>query len=146
MIDDAGASPDAVTRVVMCSGKVYHDLAAEKVRLGTSAVAVLRLEQFYPWPEEPLKVVLGRYRRAREWVWCQEESYNNGGWFFVEPRLRKMGFPVEYVGRDPSASPSTGSHHVHALEQRELVQAAFDTEIPFFVTGWRTRTALPAKE
>jgi len=143
VIDDAGANPDQVTRVVLCSGKVYHDLAAERAKLATGAVAVARLEQFYPWPEEQLKAVLGRYRRAREWVWCQEESHNNGGWFFVEPRLRKMGFPFEFVGRDPSASPATGSHHIHALEQRELVQAAFATELPFYVTGWRTRTNLP---
>ncbi len=141
VLDDAGANPDAVKRVVMCSGKVYHDLAAEKARLGTGAVAVVRVEQLYPWPEQQLKAVLGRYRRATEWVWCQEESENNGAWFFVEPRLRGMNFPVEFVGRDASASPSTGSHHVHALEQKEVVQAAFGTTLPFRVVGWKGRAA-----
>jgi two-component system response regulator RpfG len=64
--------------------------------------------------------VLAKYRRAVEWRWVQEESQNMGAWFFVEPRLRAMGFPVEYVGRDASASPATGSHHIHEMEQREL--------------------------
>ena len=132
VIDDA-ADPTLVTRVVVCSGKVYYDLAAKKEKLGTRAVAVVRLEQFFPWPDAQLRAVLGRYRRAREWVWVQEESQNMGGWFFVEPRLRAMGFPVEYVGRDASASPATGSHHVHEVEQRELVEAAFGAEVPHLV-------------
>ena len=86
---------------------------------------MVRLEQLYPWPEEQLDAVLGRYRRCREWVWVQEESQNMGGWSFVEPRLRAMGFPFEYVGRDASASPATGSHHVHEREQKLLVDGAF---------------------
>jgi 2-oxoglutarate dehydrogenase E1 component len=136
VIDD-GASPDAVTRVLVCSGKVYYDLAAKQEKLGTKAVAVVRLEQFYPWPEGQLRAVLravlSRYRRAREWVWVQEESQNMGGWQFAEPRLRAMGFPFEYVGRDASASPATGSHHAHEVEQQELVEAAFGGAVPHLV-------------
>jgi 2-oxoglutarate dehydrogenase E1 component len=119
------ANPEAVTRVLVCSGKVYYDLARRREELGTQAVAILRLEQLYPWPERQLAAVLGRYRRAREWVWVQEESQNMGGWAFVEPRLRAMNFPFEYVGRDASASPATGSHHVHEREQKLLVDGAF---------------------
>ena len=137
VIDDPTVNPEAVTRVLVCSGKVYYDLAAKREKLGTKAVALIRLEQFYPWPEEQLKAVLGRYRRAREWVWVQEESQNMGGWGFVEPRVRAMGFPVEYVGRDASASPATGSHHVHEVEQRELVEAAFGPHVPHFVVVGR---------
>jgi 2-oxoglutarate dehydrogenase E1 component len=133
VIDDEKANPDTVTRVLVCSGKVYFDLAAKRDKLGTKAVAVIRLEQFYPWPEGQLKAVLGRYRRAREWVWVQEESQNMGGWTFAEPRLRGMGFPFEYVGRDASASPATGSHHVHEVEQHELVEAAFGSDVPHYV-------------
>jgi 2-oxoglutarate dehydrogenase E1 component len=133
VIDDEKANADAVTRVLVCAGKVYYDLAAKREKLDTQAVAVVRLEQFYPWPEAQLKAVLARYRRAREWVWVQEESQNMGGWTFAEPRLRAMGFPFEYVGRDASASPATGSHHVHEVEQRELVDAAFGTSVPHLV-------------
>jgi 2-oxoglutarate dehydrogenase E1 component len=88
-------------------------------------VAIVRLEQLYPWPEAQLAAVLGRYRRCREWVWVQEESQNMGGWSFAEPRLRLMHFPFEYVGRDASASPATGSHHVHEREQELIVNGAF---------------------
>ncbi|QDU22990.1 2-oxoglutarate dehydrogenase E1 component [Urbifossiella limnaea] len=133
VIDDTLPDPAAVTRVVVCSGKVYYDLMVQREKLGTKAVAVVRLEQFYPWPEEQLHAVLSRYRRATEWVWAQEESQNMGGWFFVEPRVRAMGFPFEYVGRDASASPATGSHHAHEVEQRELVEAAFGGAVPHLV-------------
>jgi 2-oxoglutarate dehydrogenase E1 component len=133
VIDDTLADPNAVSRVVVCSGKLYYDLMAHREKLGTRAVAVIRLEQFYPWPEEQLHGVLGRYRKAREWVWAQEESQNMGGWQFVEPRVRAMGFPFEYVGRDASASPATGSHHAHEVEQRELVGAAFGGPLPHSV-------------
>ncbi len=124
VLDDK-SNPDQVTRVLVCSGKVYYDLAKKREELGTQAVALVRLEQLYPWPEAQLAAVLGRYRRAREWVWVQEESQNMGGWTFAEPRLRAMNFPFEYVGRDASASPATGSHHVHEKEQKLLVEGAF---------------------
>ncbi|HEY1187443.1 MAG TPA: 2-oxoglutarate dehydrogenase E1 component [Gemmata sp.] len=122
---DDGANPEQVTRVLVCSGKVYYDLMKKRDELGTQAVAILRLEQLYPWPEAQLSAALSKYRRAREFVWVQEESQNMGGWSFVEPRLRAMNFPFEYVGRDASASPATGSHHVHEREQKLLIDGAF---------------------
>jgi 2-oxoglutarate dehydrogenase E1 component len=125
VLDDATANPDLVTRVLLCSGKVYYDLAKKRDELQTVAVAIVRAEQLYPWPEEQLAAVLGRYRRCREWVWVQEESQNMGAWSFAEPRLRAMHFPFEYVGRDASASPATGSHHVHEREQELVVSGAF---------------------
>ncbi len=134
VIDDT-VNADAVRRVVICSGKVYYELLAKRAELKQDDVALLRLEQFYPWPEEQLKTVLAKYRRATEFVWAQEESHNNGGWFFVEPRLRAMGFPFEYVGRDPSASPSTGSLFVHKHEQAELLDAALTKPAPHFVAA-----------
>lgn len=125
VLDDPAANPDLVTRVLVCSGKVYYDLAKKRDELKTQAVAILRLEQLYPWPEAQLAAALTKFRRAREWVWVQEESQNMGGWTFAEPRLRAMNFPFEYVGRDASASPATGSHHVHEKEQKLLVEGAF---------------------
>jgi 2-oxoglutarate dehydrogenase E1 component len=126
VLDDRTDAPDRVRRVLVCSGKVYYDLMARREESGRSReVAIVRLEQFYPWPAEALKAALGRYRGAREWVWVQEESQNMGGWTFVAPRLQElMGFPFQYVGRDASASPATGSHRVHDREQAELVEAA----------------------
>ena len=132
VLDDR-ANPEQVTRVLVCSGKVYYDLAKAREELGTQAVAIVRLEQLYPWPEAQLAAVLGRYRRAREWVWVQEESLNMGGWAFMEPRLRALGRPPKYVGRDASASPATGSLTVHKREQKEIVEAAVAGHAPCLV-------------
>src|SRR5439155_17944252 len=113
-------------------------------------VALVRVEQFYPFPEAQLERVLARYRRgkSREWAWAQEESQNNGGWFFMEPRLRAMGLELHYVGRDASASPATGSHQIHLREQKELVEAALTGSVPHLVRATtlihRARPAEPA--
>ncbi len=134
VIDDT-VDPKGVRRVVLCSGKLYFDLAKARKESGAEReVALIRLEQFYPWPEEASSAALGRYRNAREWVWAQEESENMGGWWFVAPRLRKLtSQKIEYVGRDASASPATGSHTVHDREQAEVVEAALGMPLPHLV-------------
>ncbi|MCU0705668.1 MAG: 2-oxoglutarate dehydrogenase E1 component, partial [Fimbriiglobus sp.] len=118
--------PSRVTRVLLCTGKVYFDLKAERDKQSRTDVAIVRIEQMYPWPAEQLKAVLERYPQSAVRVWVQEESQNNGGWFFVEPRLRKLGFPASYCGRDASASPAVGSEKMHLYEQKELVDAALN--------------------
>jgi 2-oxoglutarate dehydrogenase E1 component len=123
VIDDATPSPSRVKRVVMCSGKVYYDLLEKRQR---EDVAIVRLEQFYPFPEDALKAILSRYPKTAEIVWAQEESQNMGGWSFVEPRLRGMNLNPNYVGRDASASPAVGSYKIHNREQAELVEAAIN--------------------
>lgn len=137
VLDDATTEPDRVRRAVLCSGKVYYDLLKKREEDGrTREVALIRLEQFHPWPADALKAVFGRYRSAREWVWAQEESQNMGGWTFVSPRLRELtGTPFEYVGRDASASPATGSKAIHDREQAELVEAAIGAPLPHLVSS-----------
>ena len=138
LIDDADANePDAVGRIVLSSGKVFYDLAqarsasepgaAGSTRASTTRVALLRLEQFYPFPISALKAALARYPNAKELVWCQEEPKNMGGWTFMEPRLEKLLPQCErprYVGRAESPSPATGSYAVHLKEQERLVNEA----------------------
>jgi 2-oxoglutarate dehydrogenase E1 component len=128
LIDDTEvANADAVERVVMCSGKVYYDLAEARKKQGADRVAILRLEQFYPFAQVRLQEVLARYPQARELVWAQEEPKNMGGWTFVEPRLQNFspeGKRPVYVGRVASASPATGSYAIHQAEQAQLVNAA----------------------
>jgi 2-oxoglutarate dehydrogenase E1 component len=128
LIDDTEVTnAEAVERVVMCSGKVYYDLAEARKKQGADRVAILRLEQFYPFPQVRLQEVLARYPQARELVWAQEEPKNMGGWTFVEPRLQSFspgGKRPVYVGRVASASPATGSYAIHQAEQAQLVNAA----------------------
>ena len=142
VLDDLNA-PTRAQRVVVCSGKVYYDLHARREALGKEdEVAIVRLEQLYPWPADALKAIFGRYPSARDWVWAQEESQNMGGWTFVAPRFAQLGFELEYVGRDASASPATGSHAVHEREQAELVEAAIGAaSLPYLVSS---TTNLPA--
>ena len=138
VLDDP-MQPENVNRVVLCTGKVYYDLLAQREKSEVDNVALIRVEQLYPWPGQQLDAVLKPYRDAEEWVWAQEESYNMGAWFFVEPRLRSMDIDVKFVGRDASASPAAGSHHVHAFEQTELAKAAIGGMVPHYVAGVRKK-------
>jgi 2-oxoglutarate dehydrogenase E1 component len=125
--DDAIANPETVQRVVLCSGKVYYDLVEGRKKDAVENVAIVRMEQFYPFPEQRLRDVLGRYAQAKQLVWAQEEPKNMGGWTFVEPRLERLlpacDRPI-YVGRAASASPATGSYAIHQAEQARLVTEA----------------------
>jgi 2-oxoglutarate dehydrogenase E1 component len=126
VLDDAEA-PAAVERVFLCSGKVAFDLLDERRRRGDARTAIVRVEQLYPWKEEVLARVLAGYPKATEVVWVQEEPSNMGAWFFVEPRVRRLlgGRSFRAVARVESASPATGSHKAHNLEQRALLDEAF---------------------
>ncbi|MEO6807863.1 MAG: 2-oxoglutarate dehydrogenase E1 component, partial [Isosphaeraceae bacterium] len=150
VIDDT-VDPERVRRVVLCSGKVYYDLLKRRKAAGQERdVALIRLEQFYPWPADALKAALGRYHAAREWIWAQEESQNMGGWSFVAPRLNDLmlGIHFDYIGRDASASPATGTKSIHEREQAELVEAAIGSPAPHLVSSaaQRSTVALTAKE
>jgi 2-oxoglutarate dehydrogenase E1 component len=149
VLDDTGAKPDRVRRVLLCSGKVYYDLLEQRA-LEQTAVAIVRIEQFYPWSGERLQRVLSRYPHAQDDViWVQEESQNMGGWAFIEPRLRELGVSVRYVGRDASASPASGSRQIHLREQKELVRAAFQAKESHLVNSYNPRdffTNLPKSE
>jgi 2-oxoglutarate dehydrogenase E1 component len=133
VLDDTRADPLRARRVLLCSGKVYYDLLERRTQDEKSDVAIIRVEQFYPFPLEPLRQALERYRNAREWVWVQEESLNMGAWSFMETRLRAMGYEVKYIGRDSSASPATGSRQTHLREQKEIVEAAIAGPAPHLV-------------
>ncbi|MBV1837804.1 2-oxoglutarate dehydrogenase E1 component [Acetobacter estunensis] len=121
----------AVERVVICSGKVYYDLLQERRDQKLDKVAIIRLEQFYPFPEAELAAELKRYPNAKDIVWCQEETRNGGGWHFVDRLIEgaldkaghKVGRPI-YVGRAAAASPATGLAKTHAAEQAALVKDA----------------------
>lgn len=136
VLDDAVDDPERIRRVLFCSGKLYYDLLERRTALGNKEVAIIRVEQLYPFPVDPLRDVLLRYRRAKEWAWVQEESLNMGAWSFMEPRLRALAGSVKYLGRDTSASPATGSRKIHLREQQELVESAMTGALPHLVRAY----------
>ncbi len=132
LIDDAEISDrDAVKRVVLCSGKVYYDLVEARKKTEKRDVAVVRLEQLYPFPLRSIRETLAKYPNASELAWAQEEPQNMGGWTFVQERLENLLSNCQrprYIGRSASASPATGSYSIHQKEQAELVNEALATD------------------
>jgi len=116
-----------IRRVVFCSGKVYFDLLQARRRETLREVALVRIEQLYPFPSEEYQAVLNRYPSLREVVWCQEEPQNQGAWYQIRHRLQELvpgRRTVLYAGRPPAAAPATGIARLHELEQQALVAAA----------------------
>jgi 2-oxoglutarate dehydrogenase E1 component len=134
VIDDAEITDRSlVERIVLCSGKLYYDLNLGRKKAEDRRVAIIRLEQFYPFPERRLREIFASFPNAKQLVWAQEEPKNMGGWTFVEPRLMNMLSACErpyFVGRAASASPATGSYTIHELEQRRIVQQALVEDMP----------------
>jgi len=129
VIDDSGADPNTVERLVLCSGKVYYDIVGHELREGAHAVAVARVEQLYPFPAEAVAETLGRYPRLREVVWAQEEPQNMGPWRSIRHRLEEAAREttaegVRYLGRSWKASPSEGYPTAHQREQDRIVRVA----------------------
>jgi 2-oxoglutarate dehydrogenase E1 component len=123
-IDDIPAQQ--VRRVVACSGKVYFDLLKARRKDGIRDVALIRVEQLYPFPAEDYEAALRKYPNAREVVWCQEEPQNQGAWYQIRHRLEAFAGRrnVLYAGRAPAAAPATGVTKLHETEQLALIEAA----------------------
>jgi 2-oxoglutarate dehydrogenase E1 component len=126
ILGDETVNPDEVTTVLLCSGKVYYDLAAEREKTGRKDVAIIRLERLYPLPHITLPPELARYKNIQRIKWVQEEPANQGAWSFMAMNLPEViGHQLTGVTRDASSSPAVGSHHRHEVEQAALVQEAF---------------------
>ncbi len=124
-VDDVKAS--AVTRIVLCSGKVYFDLLKAKRDAKVETVALVRIEQLYPFPSDEYEAIIRKYSNAREIVWCQEEPQNQGGWYQIRHRLQANLGPKHellYAGRAGAAAPATGIPALHNQQQKNLVTAA----------------------
>ncbi len=131
VLDDpsTGDRGSKISRVVLCSGKIYYELLAEADKMRSGRPALVRLEQLYsfPWPE--MRAVLARYAELEELVWVQEEPRNMGAWTYVEPKLRELaaaGVEVSYVGRPERASPAEGYPAAHAAEQSRILREALE--------------------
>ncbi|ROR35006.1 2-oxoglutarate dehydrogenase E1 component [Inmirania thermothiophila] len=116
-----------VRRVVLCAGKVYYELLQERRERGIEDIAILRVEQLYPFPRRALKAELRRYRNAAEVVWCQEEPRNQGAWYQIRHHLQACKSERQellYAGRPVSASPAPGYYNLHVEQQRALIDQA----------------------
>jgi 2-oxoglutarate dehydrogenase E1 component len=141
VLDDTTADSAKARRVILCSGKVYYDLVEQRSK-DEIPVAIVRVEQFYPFPADAVARAVKRFGKARDVVWVQEESLNMGGWSFIEPHLRALGIKAKYIGRDASASSATGSRQVHLREQKELVEKALTGSAPHLVRSSPSQPAL----
>jgi len=129
-----GKNPEKVKRIVICSGKIYYDLLAklESQPDKQELTALIRLEQYYPWPQSLLHHELEQYNKDVGICWAQEEPANMGAWTYARPLLRStlrsarfgQDTTIQYAGRQPGASPATGSSMVHELEQVEVIESA----------------------
>ncbi|WP_305042306.1 2-oxoglutarate dehydrogenase E1 component [Geoalkalibacter sp.] len=129
ILADTETDPARVRRVLVCSGKVYYDLAARRAELKNAEVALIRVEQLYPLRRDLLAEVLKPYARVPDIFWVQEEPRNNGAWSFMAPHLaRALGRHVRYIGRAEAAAPAVGSHRLFKQQQEELLAAAFGSE------------------
>ncbi len=130
VIDDPAADREAVRRLVLCSGKIYYDIAGHEERAGATSVAVARLEQLYPFPVEPAAELCGSYPHLEELVWAQEEPQNMGAWRSIRHRLENAvpaGVRVRFVGRPWRASTAEGYPTAHLREQDRIVREALST-------------------
>jgi 2-oxoglutarate dehydrogenase E1 component len=128
---------DKVKRVVACSGKVYYDLARKREEKGIDDVALVRVEQLYPFPHKAFAAELKKYPNASDIVWCQDEPQNQGAWFFVQHYIHENmadGQKLGYSGRAASASPAAGYSHLHQEQQKVLVDGAFAKLKGFILT------------
>jgi 2-oxoglutarate dehydrogenase E1 component len=127
VLDDSNADHDAITRLVLCSGKVYYDIVGHESRAHASTTGVARLEQLYPFPVQPAAELLRSYPNLRELVWTQEEPQNMGPWRAIRHRLEEAkpeGVVLSYAGRPWRASTSEGYPTAHQREQERIVRAA----------------------
>lgn len=119
----------SIDRLIICSGKVYYDLYKARQENEKDSIAVGRLEQFYPFPDEDIETFLKEYKHVKEIIWCQEEPKNMGAWTFLFPRFQSLlqeGQSITYAGRQAAASTAAGQKKIHDAEQEKLVSEALN--------------------
>lgn len=129
--------PKKVCKVILCAGKIYYELLESRRQEGIDDIALLRLEQLYPFPVKALEAVLARYPNVKELLWCQEEPKNQGAWYQIRHRLEAVAgrLPLTYVGRPPAAAPAEGTFLMHVEHQRAIIDAALHPEVALKAAG-----------
>jgi len=123
---DEDAALERISRILFCSGKIYYELIQKRESLKNRDTAIIRIEQYYPFPEERIQNIFARYRHAQTVAWIQEEPENMGAWWFIRPLLEKtIQRPLRYVGRRPASSPASGFPRVYRRDQDAVLEGAF---------------------
>ncbi|MEJ2263112.1 MAG: 2-oxoglutarate dehydrogenase E1 component [Anaerolineales bacterium] len=133
VIDDERARnlTEDIQRLILCSGKIYVDLITSKLREEAASIAIVRLEQLYPFPAADLEPLFSQYKNLGEVVWVQEEPKNMGAWSFAQPRIQEMvcgRWPLHYIGRVQNSSPAEGSSAWHSINQKAIIEQAFNLD------------------
>ena len=123
VIDDNNVDTEEVRRVVFCSGKIYYDLLEKKEEFDAKDIALVRIEQLYPWPKKQVEEIIKKYPNTRRWIWIQEEPENMGAWRFVKEQFSDID--IQVVARLASGSPAVGLHKLHVLGQNEIIGKIF---------------------
>ncbi len=121
--DAPNSDLNQVTKLVFCTGKIYYEIFAEHEKLHRNDIAIIRIEQMYPFPDKQFRQIISKYSNAQDYTWVQEEPENMGAWNFLLRTLK--GFNLQLISRPESASPATGSHYSHDREQRYLLEQVF---------------------
>lgn len=125
VLDDETADPEKITKMVFCTGKVYYDLLSEKEKLKKETIALIRVEQLYPFPLQQLLKLKAKYINASHFIWAQEEPVNMGAWEFVRKNM-ESDFDLKVIARPASGSPATGSSKFHVIRQQKIIDKVFD--------------------
>jgi 2-oxoglutarate dehydrogenase E1 component len=131
LLEESKEKVKSVKNLILCSGRIYFDLAGDELWSASKDTAIVRMEQFYPFPVQALEKLLKEYAAIEKMVWLQEEPLNMGAWGFIHPRLRQLlapHIPLYYVGRPESSSPAEGSSTLYRINQQALIHQALKVE------------------
>lgn len=125
IIDDSTTNPEKVEKVALCTGKIYYELQKEKEKQNDERIAIVRIEQLYPFPHNQFKEILKKYKNAKSVIWVQEEPANMGAWDFINKTVSEYT-EISTIARPPSGSPATGSNKFHILRQQKIIDKVFN--------------------
>jgi 2-oxoglutarate dehydrogenase E1 component len=125
--DNSGNARSNISRLIICSGKVYYDLSEARKARNLNHIAIIRLEQLYPFPDKDIQQTINQYDNLTDIIWCQEEPQNQGAWDQLKHRFQFLAdqkLAIQYVGRKVASAPATGYHPLHQQQQTNLVNQA----------------------
>ena len=130
VIDDDIEDKNKIKKIILCSGKVFYDLLKKREEKKQENIAIIRIEQLYPFPYDDLEEILSKYQNVHKYIWCQEEPQNQGAWFSHRHRIQRVldrldkGMDVDLISREAAAAPAVGMMKLHLKQQEDLINEA----------------------